>query len=66
MKTDYCTSTSKTRRRTRQCYLSRWGQRKQQPAKKEVLQAKEARQAMGLIGNPSKNDFKGMVSNDYK
>ena len=33
-------------------------------AKKEVLEAKEARRAMGLIGNPSKNDFKGMVSNN--
>ena len=32
--------------------------------KKEVLQAKEARRAMGLIGNPSKNDFKGLVSNN--
>jgi hypothetical protein len=32
--------------------------------KKEVQQAKEARRAMGLIGNPSKNNFKGMVSNN--
>jgi hypothetical protein len=32
--------------------------------KKEVLQAKEARRAMGSIGNPSENDFKGMVSNN--
>jgi hypothetical protein len=32
--------------------------------KKEVLQAKEARRAMGLIGNPSKNNFKGLVSNN--
>ena len=32
--------------------------------KKEVLQAKEARQAMGLIGNPSKNNIKGLVSNN--
>jgi hypothetical protein len=32
--------------------------------KKEVLQAKEARRAMGLIGNPSKSNFKGMVSNN--
>jgi hypothetical protein len=31
--------------------------------KKEVIKAKEARQAQGLIGNPSKKDFKGMVSN---
>jgi hypothetical protein len=31
---------------------------------KEVLQAKEARCTMGLIGNPSKNNFKGMVSNN--
>ncbi len=33
-------------------------------AKKEVLQAKEARQAMGLIGNPHENDFRGLVSNN--
>ena len=33
-------------------------------AKKEVLQAKEERQAMALIGNPSKNGFKGLVSNN--
>jgi hypothetical protein len=26
-----------------------------------VLEAKEARRAMGMIGNPSKEDFKGMV-----
>ena len=32
--------------------------------KKEVLQAKEARRAMGLIGNRSKNEFKGMMSNN--
>ena len=32
--------------------------------KKEVLQAKEARCAMELIGNPSENNFKGMVRND--
>ena len=32
--------------------------------KKEVLQAKEARQATGLIGNPSENNFKGLVSNN--
>ncbi len=32
--------------------------------KKEVLQAKEARRAIGLIDNPSKRDFKGMVSNN--
>jgi hypothetical protein len=31
--------------------------------KKDVIKAKEARQAHGLIGNPSKKDFKGMVSN---
>ncbi len=31
--------------------------------KKDVIKAKEARQAQGLIGNPSKKDFKGMVSN---
>ncbi len=27
----------------------------------KVLEAKEARRAMGMIGNPSKEDFKGMV-----
>ena len=32
--------------------------------KKEVLQAKKARQSMGLVGNPNKNNFKGMVSNN--
>jgi hypothetical protein len=32
--------------------------------KKEVLQAKEARRTMGLIGNPSENNVKGMVSNN--
>ena len=32
--------------------------------KKDVLRAKEARRAMGLIGNPSENDFKGLVSNN--
>ncbi len=31
--------------------------------KKEVLQAKEARRAMGMIGNPSESNFKGLVSN---
>ena len=29
--------------------------------KKEILQAKEARRAMGLIGYPKDQDFKGMV-----
>jgi hypothetical protein len=29
--------------------------------KKEILQAKDARRAMGMIGNPSEQDFKGMV-----
>jgi hypothetical protein len=29
--------------------------------KREILQAKEARCTMGMIGNPSKSDFKGMV-----
>jgi hypothetical protein len=29
--------------------------------KRNVLEAKEARHAMGMIGNPSKEDFKGMV-----
>jgi hypothetical protein len=27
----------------------------------EILEAKEARCAMGMIGNPSKGDFKSMV-----
>jgi hypothetical protein len=31
--------------------------------KKEIVQAKEARKAQAMIGNPSKKDFKGMVSN---
>jgi hypothetical protein len=31
--------------------------------KKDIIKAKEARQAQGLIGNPSKKDFKGMASN---
>jgi hypothetical protein len=30
--------------------------------KRVVLQAKEARRAQAMIGNPSKEDFKGMVS----
>jgi hypothetical protein len=29
--------------------------------KRKVLEAKKARHAMGMIGNPSKEDFKGMV-----
>jgi hypothetical protein len=29
--------------------------------KKEILRAKEARPAMGLIGYPNEQDFKGMV-----
>ncbi len=29
--------------------------------KKEILRAKEARRAMGLIGYPNEQDFKGMV-----
>ena len=29
--------------------------------KKEIHQVKEARRAMGMIGNPSEQDFKGMV-----
>ncbi len=29
--------------------------------KKEILRAKEARRAMGLVGYPNKQDFKGMV-----
>jgi hypothetical protein len=30
--------------------------------KRDVLQAKEAQRAQAMIGNPSKGDFKGMVS----
>jgi hypothetical protein len=30
--------------------------------KKDILKAKEARRAQGMIGNPSKKDYKGMVS----
>jgi hypothetical protein len=30
--------------------------------KKNILKAKEARRAQGMIGNPSKKDYKGMVS----
>ena len=30
--------------------------------KRDVLQAKEARHAQAMIGNPSEGDFKGMVS----
>jgi hypothetical protein len=33
--------------------------------KKDMIKAKEARQAQALIGNPSKKDFKGMVSNHF-
>ncbi len=29
--------------------------------KQEILKAKEARRAQGLIGNPSKSNFRGMV-----
>ncbi len=29
--------------------------------KRKILEAKEARRAMGMIGNPSKEDFKGTV-----
>jgi hypothetical protein len=32
--------------------------------KREILKAKEARQAQGLIGNPSKSNFRGMVRED--
>ncbi len=32
--------------------------------KKEVLQAKEARRAQAMLGNPSKKDFKGMISSN--
>jgi hypothetical protein len=32
--------------------------------KREVMRAKEARRAQGMMGNPSKKDFKGMVSNN--
>jgi hypothetical protein len=30
--------------------------------KKDILKAKEARRAQGMIGNPSEKDYKGMVS----
>ena len=30
----------------------------------EVMQAKEARRAQAMMGNPSKKDYKGMVSNN--
>ncbi len=32
--------------------------------KREVVQAKEVRQAQAMLGNPSKKDYKGMVSNN--
>ena len=32
--------------------------------KREVIQAKEVCQGQAMIGNPSKNDYKGMVSNN--
>ncbi len=32
--------------------------------KREVMQAKEARRAQAMMGNPSKKDYKGMVSNN--
>jgi hypothetical protein len=32
--------------------------------KREVTRAKEGRHAQAMIGNPSKKDFKGMVSNN--
>ncbi len=31
--------------------------------KREIIQAKEARKAQAMIRNPSKKDFKGLVSN---
>ncbi len=32
--------------------------------RREVLQAKEARRAQVMLGNPSEKDYKGMVSNN--
>ena len=32
--------------------------------KREVMQAKEARRAQAMMGNPSKKDYKGMASNN--
>jgi hypothetical protein len=32
--------------------------------RRKVLQAKEARRAQAMLGNPSKRDYKGMVSNN--
>jgi hypothetical protein len=32
--------------------------------KREVTQAKEARRAQAMMGNPSEKDYKGMVSNN--
>ncbi len=37
------------------------GQKHERFTKRKVLEAKEARCAMGIIGNPGKEDFKGMV-----
>ena len=31
---------------------------------REILKAKEARRAQAMMGNPSKRDYKGMVSNN--
>jgi hypothetical protein len=33
--------------------------------KREVTQAKEACRAQAMMGNPSENDYKGMVSKNY-
>ena len=43
------------------CFF-KWFGRTTKVVPREVLEAKEARCVMGIIGNPSKRDFKGMVS----
>jgi hypothetical protein len=43
------------------CFF-KWFGRTTKVVPREVLEAKEARCVMGISGNPSKRDFKGMVS----
>ncbi len=45
-------------------FLQTIGQNYKGYTKKEVLKGQEKRRTIGLIRNPSKNDFKGMVSNN--
>ena len=45
-----------------QTCLFRWFGRTTKVILREVLEAKEARYVKGIIGNPSKRDFKGMLS----